>query len=102
MNFPGRTRVHGGLGRREGTREPRICMSQREAELRSAAYGVRRVNTNEIILIHHTRCGMRAFTGDPFKAGLEGDPAWLPTGGPDAVTARGFICDVDTPGHTRK
>ena len=33
------------------------------------------LNTDEIILIHHTRCGMLAFTGDLLKAGLEGDPA---------------------------
>ena len=117
------------------------------------------LNTNEIILIHHTRCGMLAFTDDLLKAGLEGDPAaekllgqatgrefkscntsssmpsqfhafrgqlepldapcdekqterlewdvrrgmssilnhpWIPTDGPDAVTVRGFIYDVDT------
>jgi carbonic anhydrase len=117
------------------------------------------LNTNEIILIHHTRCGMLAFTDDLLKAGLEGDPAaekllgqatgraftscktsastpaafhvfrgaiepldaprdaknterlqwdvrrgmssilnhpWIPTSGPDAITARGFIYDVDT------
>ena len=117
------------------------------------------LNTNEIILIHHTRCGMLAFTDDLLKAGLEGDPAaesllgqatgrkfvscyksatapaqfhafrgpiealdsprseksterltwdvrrsmsrvlnhpWLPTTGPDAITVRGFIYDVDT------
>lgn len=117
------------------------------------------LNTNEIILIHHTRCGMLAFTDDLLKAGLEGDPAaekvlgqatnrnfmsshkcasnpsqfhafrgaiepldsprdaknterlqwdvrrgissivnhpWLPSSGPDAVTVRGFIYDVDT------
>ncbi len=33
------------------------------------------LNTNEIILIHHTRCGMLAFTDDLLKAGLEGDAA---------------------------
>ena len=117
------------------------------------------LNTNEIILIHHTRCGMLAFTDDLLKAGLEGDPAaekllgqatgraftsckssaatpsafhafrghiepldgprdakqmerlawdvrrgmssilnhpWIPTKGPDAVTVRGFVYDVDT------
>jgi carbonic anhydrase len=117
------------------------------------------LNTNEIILIHHTRCGMLAFSDDLLKAGLEGDPAaekllgqatgrafkscgrcaatpsafhafrgalepldaprdakqterlswdvrrgisailnhpWLPTSGPDAITVRGFIYDVDT------
>lgn len=32
------------------------------------------LNTNEIILIHHTRCGMLAFSDDLLKAGLEGDP----------------------------
>lgn len=32
------------------------------------------LDTNEIILIHHTRCGMLAFTDDLLKAGLEGDP----------------------------
>ena len=117
------------------------------------------LNTNEIILIHHTRCGMLAFTDDLLKAGLEGDPAaekllgqatgrafvsckksaatpsafhafrgqlepldaprdaknmerlawdvrrgmssilnhpWIPTSGPDAISVRGFIYDVDT------
>lgn len=117
------------------------------------------LNTDEIILIHHTRCGMLAFTDDLFKAGLEGDPRaeallgqatgraftscktssatpsafhafrgqiepldsprdernmerlawdvrrgmsavlnhpWIPTSGPDAVSVRGFIYDVDT------
>lgn len=33
------------------------------------------LDTNEIVLIHHTRCGMLAFTDDLLKAGLEGDPA---------------------------
>lgn len=115
---------------------------------------------NEIILIHHTRCGMLAFTDDLLRAGLEGDSAaesllrkatgglfksvvgkvsvspvafhafrglpeasdsppnaqnkkrlelsvrrsmltiinhpWLPNSGPDALTVRGFIYDVDT------
>jgi carbonic anhydrase len=117
------------------------------------------LNTNEIVLIHHTRCGMLAFTDDLLKAGLEGDEAaekllgqatgrefvscnassatpsafhafrgqiepldsprdenntarlewdvrrgmsailnhpWIPTSGPDAITVRGFVYDVDT------
>ena len=117
------------------------------------------LNTREIILIHHTRCGMLAFTDDLLKAGLEGDPTaekllgqatgraftsckksastpsafhafrgpiepldaprdaknierlawdvrrgmssilnhpWIPTSGPDAMTVRGFVYDVDT------
>jgi carbonic anhydrase len=111
------------------------------------------------LVIHHTRCGMLAFSDDLLKAGLEGDPAaekllqqatsraftsckkhastpaqfhafrgplepldaprsakqterlewdvrrgmsailnhpWIPTSGPDAMTVRGFIYDVDT------
>src|SRR5256886_11778517 len=31
------------------------------------------LNTNEIILIHHTRCGMLAFTDDLLKPGLAGN-----------------------------
>lgn len=116
------------------------------------------LDTKEFVLIHHTRCGMLAFTDDLLKAGLEGDSAaekllgqatgrkfmsprksaatptafhafrgdphpldadderarerlrwdvrrgisailnhpWLPTSGPDAISVRGFIYDVDT------
>ncbi len=117
------------------------------------------LDTREFVLIHHTRCGMLAFTDDLLKAGLEGDPAaekllgqatgrafvscgassaspsafhafrgplepldappaaqsldrlawdvrrgmsailnhpWIPTKGPDAVSVRGFVYDVDT------
>jgi carbonic anhydrase len=117
------------------------------------------LDTREIILIHHTRCGMLAFTDDLLKSGLEGDPVaenllaeatgrafvgpatssatpsafhafrgpiealdgpptalsidrlgwdvrrgmsaiyshpWIPTTGPDAMTLRGFVYDVDT------
>ncbi len=31
------------------------------------------LNTKEIILIHHTKCGMLSFTDDLLKKGLEGD-----------------------------
>jgi carbonic anhydrase len=117
------------------------------------------LDTREIVLIHHTRCGMLAFTDELLRAGLEGDPVaesmlgratgrdfvscnvasasppafhafrgtpepldappseqtiarlewdvrrgisaivnhpWIPTSGPDAVSVRGFIYDVDT------
>ena len=130
-----------------------------EDVIRSLVISHHLLDTNEIILIHHTRCGMLAFTDDLLKAGLEGDPAaekllgqatsrsftsagksaatpaqfhafrgalepldtppnaaqterlewdvrrgmssllnhpWIPTTGPDAVTVRGFIYDVDT------
>ncbi len=127
--------------------------------IRSLVISHHLLDTREIVLIHHTRCGMLAFTDDLLKAGLEGDPAatkllgqatgraftscgkcaampsafhafrgplsaldapgdagqserlawdvrrgmsailnhpWLPSSGPDAVTVRGFIYDVDT------
>lgn len=116
------------------------------------------LDTKEFVLIHHTRCGMLAFTDDLLKAGLEGSAAaeqllgqatgrkfvscgksastpaafhsfrggpqpldaddaaarerlqwdvrrgisailnhpWLPTSGPDAISVRGFVYDVDT------
>jgi len=43
--------------------------------LRSLVISHHLLNTNEIILIHHTRCGMLAFTDDLLRAGLEGDSA---------------------------
>ncbi|MCB1804950.1 MAG: carbonic anhydrase, partial [Candidatus Competibacteraceae bacterium] len=46
-----------------------------EDTIRSLIISHHLLNTKEIILIHHTRCGMLAFTDDLLKAGLEGDPA---------------------------
>ena len=46
-----------------------------EDAIRSLIISHHLLNTSEIILIHHTRCGMLAFTDDLLKAGLEGDPA---------------------------
>lgn len=46
-----------------------------EDVIRSLIISHHLLNTNEIVLIHHTRCGMLAFTDDLLKAGLEGDPA---------------------------
>ena len=130
-----------------------------EDTIRSLVISHHLLDTREIVLIHHTRCGMLAFTDDLLKAGLEGDPAassllskatgrdfvpagrsssspasflafrgqlepldrehgheaqerlewdvrrsisaivdhpWIPTSGPDAVSVRGFIYNVDT------
>jgi carbonic anhydrase len=39
-------------------------------EIRSLAISQRLLGTTEIILIHHTDCGMLTFTDDPFKAGI--------------------------------
>jgi carbonic anhydrase len=46
-----------------------------EDVLRSLIISHHLLDTNEIILIHHTRCGMLAFSDDLLRAGLEGDPA---------------------------
>jgi carbonic anhydrase len=46
-----------------------------EDVIRSLIISHHLLDTNEILLIHHTRCGMLAFTDDLLKAGLEGDAA---------------------------
>jgi carbonic anhydrase len=49
-------------------------------EIRSLAISQRLLGTREIILIHHTDCGMLTFTDDEFKAGIETEtgvkPPW--------------------------
>ena len=51
-----------------------------EDEIRSLAISQRLLGTREIILIHHTECGMLTFTDDEFKAGIEQEtgikPSW--------------------------
>jgi carbonic anhydrase len=46
-----------------------------EDTIRSLVISHHLLDTREILLIHHTRCGMLAFTDDLLKAGLEGDAA---------------------------
>jgi carbonic anhydrase len=49
-------------------------------EIRSLAISQRLLGTREIILIHHTDCGMLTFTDDEFKAAIQADtgikPPW--------------------------
>jgi carbonic anhydrase len=49
-------------------------------EIRSLAISQRLLGTTEVILIHHTDCGMLTFTDDGFKASIEKEtgikPAW--------------------------
>jgi carbonic anhydrase len=49
-------------------------------EIRSLAISQRLLGTEEIMLIHHTDCGMLTFTDDEFKASIEEDtgikPGW--------------------------
>ena len=48
--------------------------------IRSLAISQRLLGTEEIVLIHHTDCGMLTFTDDEFKASIEQDtgirPEW--------------------------
>lgn len=41
--------------------------------IRSLVISHHLLDTKEIVLIHHTRCGMLAFTDDLLRSGLEGD-----------------------------
>ena len=49
-------------------------------EIRSLSISQRLLGTEEIIIIHHTDCGMLTFTDDEFAASLEDDtgerPGW--------------------------
>jgi carbonic anhydrase len=49
-------------------------------EIRSLAISQRLLGTREIILIHHTDCGMLTFTDDQFKRSIQDEtgikPAW--------------------------
>ena len=42
-------------------------------EIRSLSISQRLLGTDEIILIHHTDCGMRTFTDDEFKRSVQDD-----------------------------
>ena len=56
-------------------------------EIRSLAISQRLLGTEEIILIHHTDCGMLTFTDDDFKKSIQDDtgikPEWAAEAFPD-------------------
>jgi carbonic anhydrase len=56
-------------------------------EIRSLTISQRLLGTTEIILIHHTECGMLTFTDDDFKASIQKDtgikPEWAAEAFPD-------------------
>ena len=56
-------------------------------EIRSLAISQRLLGTTEIILIHHTDCGMLTFTDDEFKRSIQDDtgikPEWAAEAFPD-------------------
>ena len=60
-------------------------------EIRSLAISQRLLGTTEIILIHHTDCGMLTFTDDQFKGAIQAEtgikPAWSAEAFADLDTA---------------
>jgi len=77
-----RLNVYGALGLREG--EAHVIRNAGGVvtadEIRSLAISQRLLGTEEIILIHHTDCGMLTFTDDEFRTGIEKEvgvkPEW--------------------------
>jgi carbonic anhydrase len=93
-------------------------------EIRSLAISQRLLGTEEIVLIHHTDCGMLTFTDADFAAQLEADtgerPGWTANAFPELEgdvresirritdspfipnksSVRGFVYDVHTGGLT--
>ena len=91
-----------------------------EDEIRSLAISQRLLGTKEIILIHHTDCGMLTFTDDGFKESIRSEtgvrPPWAAEAFSDVVddvrqslarienspfipvkdSVRGFVFDVAT------
>jgi carbonic anhydrase len=55
--------------------------------IRSLAISQRLLGTDEIVLIHHTECGMLTFTDDEFRSAVEKDtgirPEWAAEAFPD-------------------
>ena len=55
-------------------------------EIRSLAISQRLLGTREIILIHHTDCGMLTFTDDAFKRGIQDETGIKPPWAPESFT----------------
>jgi carbonic anhydrase len=77
-----RLNVYGALGLNEG--DAHVIRNAggvvTDDEIRSLAISQRLLGTEEIILIHHTDCGMLTFTDDEFKRSIEQEtgvkPEW--------------------------
>lgn len=79
-----RLNVYGMLGLGEG--EAHVIRNAggvvTDDAIRSLAISQRLLGTREIILIHHTECGMLSFTDDEFKRAIQDEtgikPPWAP------------------------
>jgi carbonic anhydrase len=83
-----RLNVYGILGLKEG--EAHVIRNAggvvTDDEIRSLAISQRLLGTHEIILIHHTDCGMLTFTDDGFKASIEQETGIKPPWAAEAFT----------------
>ena len=83
-----RLNVYGLLGLQEG--ESHVIRNAGGAvtddTIRSLAISQRLLGTREIILIHHTECGMLTFTDDGFKAAIEEETGIRPPWAAEAFT----------------
>ena len=117
-----RLNVYGALGLHEG--DAHVIRNAggvvTDDEIRSLAISQRLLGTEEIILIHHTDCGMLTFTDDGFKRSIQEEtgikPEWAAEAFPDLdedvrqsrarilaspfiphkESVRGFVFDVAT------
>jgi len=87
-----RLNVYGILGLQEG--DAHVIRNAggvvTDDEIRSIAISQRLLGTEEIILIHHTDCGMLTFTDDQFKASIQDDTGIKPEWAAEAFS------DLDT------
>jgi carbonic anhydrase len=117
-----RLHVHGLLGLDDG--DAHVIRNAggvvTDDAIRSLAISQRLLGTEEIVLIHHTDCGMLTFTDDQFKADIEREtgirPEWAAEAFPDPEgdvrqsmariqaspfiprkdSVRGFVYEVET------
>jgi carbonic anhydrase len=117
-----RLNVYGALGLNEG--DAHVIRNAggvvTDDAIRSLAISQRLLGTEEIILIHHTDCGMLTFHDDDFKASIEQDtgirPPWAAEAFgdldgdvkqsiarikaspfiPNKTSVRGFVYEVET------
>lgn len=83
-----RLNVYGLLGLQEGDahviRNAGGVVTQ--DELRSLAISQRLLGTTEIVLIHHTDCGMLTFTDDEFRSSIQAETGIKPTWAAEAFS----------------
>src|SRR5260370_36857661 len=83
-----RLHVYGILGLQDG--EAHVIRNAggviTEDDIRSLAISQRLLGTREIILIHHTDCGMLIFTDDGFKASIEAETGLKPARAAEAFS----------------